>query len=335
MTATSVNPEIAGLGDSILPCLDSIAWDGGATAGITACRGPSGQECRSWAVRNIARIDTPWARTLLLMDAADESNPARYWAIQGLSGEAARPVLRAIARGNGPLADEALLKLGIIGNPDDVGFMLQVTRTLSPQDWRVAAYAFEQMAEAEPLEALRTLMGDQDPRVTRRLSDVAANAETKGLYRLGLVALENGDLGLAETLLERAAATNRTQRAWYARVALARVHQLAGNRGSALATLTYVLEQVKNRAVDPRVILEAEVCAEVLRRWDPERAIDPLGWIRVARKLEDRPEDEQRRLLRRYPEFIGTGQARFVADPALSRVRDHLVSSFSASRTGS
>jgi tetratricopeptide (TPR) repeat protein len=268
------------------------------------------------------------------MYSADVSNPVQYSAVLSLSTDAARPVLRALASRDGTVAEAALLKLGIIGNPADVGFMLEVTRTLAPNERRGAAYAFEQMAEAETLAPLRDLMGDQDPAVNRYLSDAALNAEPKALYRLGLLALENGDLGVAETLLERAAATNRTERAWFARVALARVYQLAGNRASASAILAKVLEEPKRRAIDPRLVLEAEMGTAVLRRWDPQ-GIDPLEWIRVARKLADRPEEERRLLLRRYPEFVGVGHASFTADPVLARERDHLESTLAASRAGS
>jgi tetratricopeptide (TPR) repeat protein len=332
---TSLDREVTRLGDSILPCLDAIVRDGGETVAIAACRRPWDGECRRWAIQHIGRIDTPWARALLLLYAADGSSPVQHAAVLNLSTDAARPVLRTLARKNGPLAKAALQQLGIIGNPEDLGFMLEVTRKLPSTEWRSAAYAFEHMAEAAPLQTLRALMGDRDPGVRMFLSDAAANAEPKALYRLGLVALENEDLDLAENLLHRAAVANRTERSWFAWVALARVHYLEGNAASANAMLVRVLEQPKHRAVDPRLILEAEIGTIVVQRWSPDKGSDDAhAWVRVARALRARPDEEQRVLLRRYPEFVAAGQAMQIADPLLSKTRDSLASGLLSTLSG-
>lgn len=155
---TNPSPRLVAYGNTIVPCLQAIAEDGGSVFGIEGCLKNS-RECRTWALSTLKAIATPTARNYLLTYAKatddDYLRRAAIGALGSLRDRAARSYLLELLDHDDPeLRAASIVALGAIGDSEDFQPMLQAALTLPNEELHLGIHGLRIMGNPTAIERL-------------------------------------------------------------------------------------------------------------------------------------------------------------------------------------
>lgn len=157
----SVGPSLKKLGDSAVPCLNSIARGGAAGFGISECR-VNPRKCPGWAILSLSAIGTPKAKGVLLELLGSTNDPVALTEVMGgvtfLLMREAIPGLRILLKHESPyVRTHAVLDLGALGSHSDFGAMVAITRHLPWDQMNPAIRGLELLGDPRTVRVLEEL----------------------------------------------------------------------------------------------------------------------------------------------------------------------------------
>lgn len=157
----SIGPSLLKLGDSAVPCLQTIANTGDVGVGIVECK-ENLRSCRAWAILGLSRLGTQKARSVLLSLLTSTDDPVAL--VEVMSGvtsnhmSEAVPHLRALLKHKSPyVRGEAILDLGSFGDHSDFEAMVASAHTVIPGQVNNAVRGLELLGDPRTVDALEEL----------------------------------------------------------------------------------------------------------------------------------------------------------------------------------
>jgi len=151
------SPSLTAQGARVLPCLETIAEQGGSALGIEGCAEAS---CKSWALWSLRLIGSPDARAYLVGFLGKDATPdlliTDIQALASLREMTARPsLLRLLQHTSAEVRLRSVVALGVLGNREDFVPMLDAVKGLPVDMVAEAVHGFRALGDDRAIPALR------------------------------------------------------------------------------------------------------------------------------------------------------------------------------------